>query len=135
MIIPVSNNNTYFMVRQYRYLNNKFSLEFPGGGVKKGIDLMENAKKELIEETGLKSDSIQVLSEFNPFNGVTDEICTLFLAENLIKEKAQPEESEEFELFEFNEHDINQRIQSGEIWDGMTLASWSIYNNSKFIRR
>jgi len=117
------------MTKQYRYLNQKPSIEFPGGGIKKGLEPLQNAMEELEEESGYCTNNIIELGSFNPFNGVTDEICHVFLARDLVKCKAKPEPSEEFEIFEINHEKIINFIKRGEIWDGMTLAAWSVYQS------
>ncbi|MFA7627467.1 MAG: ADP-ribose pyrophosphatase, partial [Candidatus Kapaibacterium sp.] len=34
MVIPLLDNGRIILVKQYRYLNKRFSFEFPGGGIK-----------------------------------------------------------------------------------------------------
>jgi 8-oxo-dGTP pyrophosphatase MutT (NUDIX family) len=127
MIIPQKNHNTFVFIRQYRYLNQRESIEFPGGGIKLKNSPIENAMEELVEETGYKAMKMEEIGMFNPFNGVTNEICHVFLTDELRKEHASPDQSEEFELLELEKEIIFKYIQSGEIWDGMTLASWMLY--------
>jgi len=127
IVIPKLTDNRFIFIRQYRYLNQRISLEFPGGGVKKDTDFLTNAKNELEEETGYISEDLTFLSEYNPFNGVTNEICKIYLAESLIKGNAKPEDSEEFEVLILTKNEIIDKIRKGELWDGMTLAAWSIY--------
>jgi ADP-ribose pyrophosphatase len=127
VIIPRLDNGYFILVEQYRYLNKKHSLEFPGGGIKINNEPFINAKEELVEETGYISDDLQIIGEFNPYNGVTNEICFVFVANNLIKNVPKPDNSEEFKILYLLENDINNKIIKGEIWDGMTLAAWSIY--------
>jgi len=126
-IIPLTDTGNFIMVKQYRYLNDRESLEFPGGGQKEGISPEINARQELLEESGFEPGKMTLLGEFNPFNGVTNEICRVYLAENLIKRIPMPDESEEFEIIEINKKDIICKIIKGELWDGMSLAAWSIY--------
>jgi 8-oxo-dGDP phosphatase len=130
IIIPKQKNNTFVMVRQYRYLNKKFSLEFPGGGIKNNTSPLENAKNELIEEAGLYAGKMKKIGEFNPFNGVTNEICSVYLAEELKGTTPLPEDSEEFEILNLTIEEINKNINDNQIWDGMTLASWALYQFS-----
>jgi ADP-ribose pyrophosphatase len=139
IIIPITENKKYLMVNQYRYLNQRISLEFPGGGIKDNMIPLDNAVKELVEETGFKADSMRLIGEYNPFNGVTNEICNVYIAEGLMRIDSlngdastmlsftSHDESEEFKLVELTKEEINDRIRSGEIWDGMTLAAWGIY--------
>jgi 8-oxo-dGTP pyrophosphatase MutT (NUDIX family) len=127
IIIPKHNNNTFTMVRQYRYLNKRQSLEFPGGGIKKGLNPIENAIEELKEETGLLPQNLELIGEYNPFNGVTDEICYTYLATGLTFTDSEPEPSEEFEIVSIEFDQIVDFIRKGKIWDGMTLAAWALY--------
>jgi len=131
MVIPRVGDK-FIMTRQYRYLNSDVSLEFPGGGIKKDLSPEQNALEELEEESGYKTDNLIKLGIFNPFNGVTDEICNIFLADGLIKTFAKPEPSEEFEIVELTFNEINIKIERGELWDGMSLAAWSLYCFSNY---
>ncbi len=131
MVIPLLEKNTFVLVRQYRYLNNRYSIEFPGGGLSKNKGIEENALDELKEEAGYLAKKIEQIGEFNPYNGVTNEICNVFVAYGLTKTNNCPEDSEEFEILTLSEKEILSKIENNEIWDGMTLASWSLYNFSK----
>lgn len=128
-VIPQLSNGDIIMVEQFRYLNGKTSVEFPGGGLPNGIEPVENAKKELKEETGFICNKINKLGVFNPYNGVTNEICHVFLATDLISGEQELEDSEEMSVRSYSLEEINELIASNEIWDGMTLAAWSIFKN------
>lgn len=134
-IIPRLNETTFVLIRQYRYLNNRFSIEFPGGGIERNFDKIGNARKELKEETGYIANSLIEIGEFNPYHGVTNEICSLFLADGLEVSNTDFDTSEEIENIELTYDEINDKIKNGEIWDGMSLAAWTIFIFSKYIRR
>lgn len=127
MVIPKTNDDKFIMVKQFRYLNQKVSIEFPGGGIKPQIGELQSAINELSEEAGISSNSITKVGEFNPFNGVTNEICNVYLAQELQFHHANPDNSEEFDIVRLDAEQINELIKTNEIWDGMTLASWSFY--------
>jgi ADP-ribose pyrophosphatase len=129
MIVPVTNDGRLVLVNQYRYLCDRESIEFPCGGVKAGKTYDEMAKLELEEETGYRSDDVVRVGEFNPFNGVTNEICAIHIARNLRPTQAKPDTTEEFEVIRCNPHELDGMIQSNKIWDGMTLAAWALVKN------
>ncbi len=125
-IVPVTDDDKILLVQQYRYLNRRLSWEFPGGGIKEGEIPADVAQKELIEETGF-SGRLQPIGQYNPYNGVTNEICHAFMATHLKpSSEFQPDASEEFVLRAFSFHDIENMIADNEIFDGMTLAVWAI---------
>ncbi len=126
MVVPVDSAGRILMVNQYRYLNDRESLEFPCGSVKGGSDHDATAALELAEETGTKAASLSRVGAFNPCNGMTDEICRVYLARGLSPGGAAKDPTEEFELRAITPGELDAGIASGEIWDGMTLAAWSI---------
>jgi ADP-ribose pyrophosphatase len=126
MSIPILDDGRIVLINQYRYLNNRESLEFPCGGVKDMHTYEETAKLELQEEAGYIAKEWQVIGEFNPYNGVTDEICRIYIAKNLSEVKSVPDETEEFEKVLLRPPEIDSRIAAGVIWDGMTIAAWMI---------
>ncbi len=124
MIIPRLDDGRILLVKQYRYLCDRESIEFPCGSVKSGSDYLQTAHAELQEESGFCAGKMAQIGEFNPFNGVTGEICRVFLASGLEKAISTPDATEEFELLRCTPAEIDILIRDGIIWDGMTLAAW-----------
>ena len=127
MVIPITEKGNLLLVRQFRYLNQKEALEFVGGGVRGGLTPEEAGASELKEEAGIVATTMEFIGEFNPMNGVTDELCKVFVAKGLVPVDASPDASEEFELVELRYDEFCDLIRHGEIWDGMTLAAFSLF--------
>ena len=127
MVVPQLHEDAFVLVRQYRYLNDKESLEFPGGGVIPDFSILQNATKELLEETGYQASVLTQIGAVNPFNGVTNEICSVFHAQNLQFLAAEPEETEFMENIILSAAEIDACIRSGELWDGMSITAWMLY--------
>jgi ADP-ribose pyrophosphatase len=123
MIVPVTSAGMLVMVRQYRYLNNRSSLEFPGGGIPRGHAPADAAARELQEEAGVEAAVLREVGVFNPFNGVTNELCHVFVATGHRAVAAHPEETEDCETALLSPAELRALIAAGEIWDGMTLAA------------
>jgi ADP-ribose pyrophosphatase len=126
MVIPVTSEGKIILVNQYRYLLDKESIELPCGGVKKGKTNEEMAHIELEEETGYRSEELTYVASFNPFNVVTDELCNVYLAKNLVKSVSKPDATEEFELLYKFPSEVDDLIRANVIWDGMTMAAWTL---------
>ncbi|MBS4028850.1 MAG: NUDIX hydrolase [Ignavibacteriales bacterium] len=126
LLIPVLDDGTILLVNQFRYLMSRESLEFPCGSVKDNSSYEETAKHELEEETQCTASEMICVGEFNPYNGVTDELCKIFIAKQLSPVNVPHDESEEFELVKLFPAEIDEKIFRGEIWDGMTIAAWTI---------
>ena len=126
MTIPVMADGRILMVNQFRYLADRESLEFPCGRVKDGSSYDQTARHELTEETGHSARELFMVGEFNPYNGVTDEMCRVYIAKGLDHVGGAPDETEEFELIPVTPEQIDEKIRSGAIWDGMSIAAWCI---------
>jgi ADP-ribose pyrophosphatase len=131
MILPVNENGKLILVKQYRYLNRRESIEFIGGGIKGEQGALESAREELQEEAGIIAGELIPIGSFNPMNGVTDEICNIYVAQSLKSTHTRPEVSEEFELVELSYTELCDLIQDGTVWDGMTLAACALFEQRK----
>jgi len=127
MIVPLLGDGTLILVAQHRYLVGKSSVEFPAGGMTPGIEPRANAEKELREEAGYVAGRWEKIGEFAPYNGVSNEMCHVFLARDLQPARAEPEPTEEFEILHLRPEEVRRKIEAGELWDGMTLASFRFF--------
>jgi ADP-ribose pyrophosphatase len=127
MVVPVATDGRFLLVRQYRYLNRRESVEFPAGGIKAGQSAEDAARAELREEAGVTAGVLEEIGYFNPFNGVTDELCRVFVARELVTVASQPDATEEFELLQLDRAGLRAAAADGALWDGMTLAALSLF--------
>lgn len=89
-IAAVTEGNELVMIEQYRPPVGKRVIELPAGLAgdivgSEGEDLVEAAKRELLEETGYSASTMTFICEGPPSAGTTSEIITMFLAEGLKK--------------------------------------------------
>ncbi|MFH1277470.1 MAG: NUDIX hydrolase [Candidatus Eisenbacteria bacterium] len=123
MIVPVDDEGRAVLVRQYRYLLDEDSLEFPAGGLKKGGDPLDQAKAELREEAGVEAASWTEIGRFASWNGATNEVCLVYLARDLTPAEGTPDKTEEFEVLRVPWGELLRLAETNELFDGMTLAS------------
>lgn len=114
------------LVRQYRYPTGAFSLEFPRGG---SDDLsLDEAARELIEETGLAYNSGTLLGTLRPDTGIlTTEVAvwkTSHGMEHLRPGHVEDETGAKIEWYSYGE--VLGLVRSGKITCGMTLAALGI---------
>ena len=119
------------MILQYRYLFDKWCIEFPGGFVDLSIydpmDYGENAVHELREETGFCASVITELGEIIPYKGISNEISYVYLLEGLSYSPLQKDDTEFCELLVFTPKQINRLIQINAITDAFTITAWKMY--------
>ena len=96
-VVPWDDGHIW-MVGQYRFPLERYSWEIPEGGGAPEESPLEAAKRELQEETGLIADHYEPLLEMHLSNSVSDEWGIIYLAKNLKKGPASPEDTEELRL-------------------------------------
>ncbi len=129
MVIPVREDGRIVLVLQHRYLEEKQSIEFPGGGVKKGMDPIDAAREELLEETGWVSEEMTKIGSFGTANGLAKEMAHVYVTHVTEQYEQQLEGTEDIEVIYRRPDEIMDMIQRGDIWCGQTLASWALAQN------
>ena len=121
-IIPVDGNGYIYLVGQFRYTLNEYSWEIPEGGGPFNEDVLDAAKRELKEETGLLASNWKRLSRIHTSNSATDEEGFLFMAEGLSQSEAEPEETEELQVKKIHLSEAVEMVMRSEITDAISIA-------------
>ena len=121
-IIPVDKNGNTWLVGQYRYTLKEYSWEIPMGGGLIGQDLLESAKRELKEETGLVAEKWTELLRIHTSNSVTDEEGFVYLAEDLTQLDTEFEETEVLQIKKLPLPEAVSMVMNGEITDAISIA-------------
>jgi 8-oxo-dGTP pyrophosphatase MutT (NUDIX family) len=121
-IIPLDDDNTTWIVGQYRYALDRYSWEIPMGGVVVGTDLIAGAQRELKEETGLTAVHWKKILDVDLSNSITDEVGVVFVAEGLKRGKPEFEDTEQIEIRELPFDDLVQMALDGQITDVLSVA-------------
>jgi len=135
-IIPLDTEGNTWLVGQYRYTIDEWSWEIPEGGGPLGVDVLESAKRELKEETGLTAQHWTKILRFHTSNSVTDEEGFIFLAEDLSEGENELEETEaDLIIKKLPFREALRMVMNGEITDSLSVAGIlkvALLRNSRF---
>lgn len=121
-IIPIDREGNTWLVGQYRYPLDVYSWEIPMGGGPIGQDLLESARRELKEETGLRAEKWTEIMQIHTSNSVTDELAIVYLAEDLTQGETEFEETEVLQIKKLPFGQALELVMSGEITDSISVA-------------
>ena len=121
VIVPVFDDGTVALVRQYRHPTVRFLLEVPAGTLEYGERPEIGAARELKEELGLVAARLEKLSEFFVSPGFCEEKMWVYLATELTEGEQALEDDENLEVVRLPIADALEMITSGEIQDAKTI--------------
>ncbi len=127
-VVPVRDDGKILMVRQYRHSVDRVTLEIPAGS----RDSQEEnfrvaALRELEEETGYRSDSLEHLITIITAIAYCDEKIEVYIARNLSPTKQHLDSDEFIDVEAFEPEELRRMIFAGEIQDSKTIASLMAY--------
>ena len=121
-IIPVDEHGYTWLVGQYRYTLDEYTWEIPMGGGPIEQDLLDSAKRELKEETGLSAEKWTEIMKIHTSNSVTDEAGIIYLAEGLTQGETEFEETEVLQIKKLPFSEVLDMVMSGAITDSISVA-------------
>lgn len=122
VIVPVFEDNTVALVRQYRHPAGEYLLELPAGSLNPGEDPLHGAIRELREEIGVTAAHIEILTEFYVSPGFLTEKMYVYLATTLTHVGQKLEDDELIDIRRLSLSDAVDLIGNGEIKDAKTIA-------------
>ncbi len=110
------------MVNQWRFGMESFSWEMPGGLVDDGEDIVESAKRELVEETGYTGKNPRIIATCSPNPAVQNNKTYFVLFEDCTStDNVDWDTHEEIEMGVFSRDDIRAMVADGRIHNAITF--------------
>jgi len=132
-VIPVDADGNVYMVRQHRVVMDLMTLEIPAGKLDHiGEPTYDVAVRELEEETGLRAEKMEFLTDIVTTPGFCTEHIGLYLATGLSQHEDHPDEDEYLHVVKLPLKEAVARVMSGELRDAKTalglLMAWQKLN-------
>jgi ADP-ribose pyrophosphatase len=145
VIVASDVDGQYLCVRQFRQGIKEVTTEFPAGGVERfdgkeyrgedseaadagasaAEELLETAKRELMEETGYESDEWEHLLTIPSNATIADNYATVFRAKNcrLVADQ-NLDETEVLHIHKYSAEQIEDMIYSGQFQQSVHVMAW-----------
>src|SRR6476469_2623044 len=121
VIVPLFDDGTVALVRQYRHPARKHLLEVPAGSLEEGEDPKTGAIRELEEEIGVTADNVDLISEFYVSPGFLSEKMHVYLATGLTETQQKLDDDENIEVVRIPLTEAVKLIGDGSVEDAKTL--------------
>ena len=123
-VVAINENDAIALVGQWRYTHDKYSWEIPtGGSEKQDASILDAAKRELQEETGIIAADWTPLGCIDNSNGATTDISNLFLAKHLSLSTPKQEPCEQITTNWISFERAVQMVMEGKITESSSVAA------------
>lgn len=131
-ILPLTKDNRLIVVEQFRKALERSIIEIPAGKLDPGEDPYQCAVRELKEETGCSSNSMEHVVSFYTSPGFANEIIHLYRAFDCDFGENKLDEDEFVELLTITLEEAKQLIREQRIIDAKTILAiyyWELIDN------
>lgn len=120
-ILPLLDDKTILLERQYRYALRRHFYELPAGKIEDGEDELQTARRELLEETGYVAETWKYLLTLHPCVAYSSEHIAVYLARELRFQGHPGEDGEFVETLLMPIAQAQELLARGEITDAKTI--------------
>ena len=122
-IVPILDDGSVILVKQFRYALGKALTEVPAGKLEEGESPEECARRELLEETNYEAGRLEKLFQCYLAPGYSNELIHIFLASDLVEKGQQKAPEETIRIIRVKLEEALSMIWRGEIEDAKSISS------------
>ncbi len=123
LIVPLLNDNTLLLIREYAAGLEDYHLACPKGAVDYGETLFEAANRELKEEVGYGARKLTFLKKVHLSPSYMEHGINIIVAQDLYPECLEGDEPEPIEVVKLPFTDLAELCMRDEVSEGRTIAA------------
>lgn len=123
LIVPLLDENTVLLVREYAAGIEDYHLALPKGAIDQGETLLAAANRELKEEVGYGARKLQFLKRINLSPAYMEHGINVVIAWDLYPERLVGDEPEPIEVVPYPLSDLLQLIARADVCEGRSIAA------------
>lgn len=124
MILPMLDDHTFLLIREYAAAAGEYVLGFPKGAIDHPEeDLLETANRELMEEVGYGAKELTHLTQFSLSPAYFNAVMQVVLAKNLYPQKMEGDEPEPIEVIPWRLDQVDALLAHPEFHESRSVAA------------
>ncbi len=123
LVVPMLDEQTLLLVREYGAGVGQYTLGFPKGAVEDGEDILETANRELMEEVGYGAHSLVELKKVCLSPGYMESTSYILLARDLYVCRQEGDEPEPIEVVPWKLAHLDALLYSQEFFEARSIAA------------
>jgi ADP-ribose diphosphatase len=123
LIVPLLDENTVLLVREYAVGIEDYHLALPKGAIDAGETMLQAAQRELQEEVGYGARKLQFLKRLNLSPAYMEHGINIVMAWDLYPSRLEGDEPEPIEVVPYPLADLMQLISAADVCEGRSIAA------------
>lgn len=123
MVVPVFDDNTILLIREYGCGIDEYYLGFPKGLPEPNETVLETANRELKEEAGYGAKNLSVLTSFSSSPGYMSARMEVVVARDLYEEKLEGDEPEKIEVVPWRLDQLDSLLARNDFHEARSVAA------------
>jgi len=122
IIVPMQDDDTVLLVREYAVGVEGYELGLPKGRLDRGETAEQGANRELKEEVGFGARDLKVLGRLSVSPAYMTAVAHVVIARDLYPERLEGDEPEELEVVPWKLGELHRLLEQPEVTDGRSIA-------------
>ncbi len=123
LIVPMLDDNTILLIREYAGGVHRYELCCPKGKIEPDEEILEAANREIKEEVGFGAHKLEFMKSVTAGPGYSNHITHIVLATDLYKQQLPGDEPESLEVVSWKLSEIETLIQQEDVTEARTIAA------------
>lgn len=123
LIVPMLDDDTVLLIREYAVGVERYELGLPKGLIENAESPLDAANREIMEEVGYASRSLEQLASFTLAPGYLASTTHVVLAQDLYARRCEGDEPEELEVVPWSLSRLDELFQDGSCSEARTIAA------------
>jgi NUDIX domain. len=123
LIVPILDEDTVLLIREYGVGIEGYEIGLPKGRVESGEDILHAANRELMEEVGHGARELKLLKRVSQSPSYMQHHTNIIIAQGLYPETAEGDEPEPLDVVPCSLSDIDNLVASGELTEARSIAA------------
>ncbi|MEO7431988.1 MAG: ADP compounds hydrolase NudE [Dokdonella sp.] len=123
IIVPMDDDDTVLLVREYAVGVERYELGLPKGRLDRGETPEHGANRELKEEVGFGARDLRVLGPLSVSPAYMTAVAHVVMARDLYPERLEGDEPEELEVVRWKLSELHRLIERPDVTDGRSIAA------------
>lgn len=123
IIVPMRDNDTALLVREYAVGVDRYELGLPKGRLDRDETAEQGANRELKEEIGMAARRLNILINLSVSPAYMTAMTHVVLARDLYPEKLEGDEPEPLDVVPWKLSELHRLLEHPEVSDGRSIAA------------